>query len=168
MPNRPEFTIECDIEDAPKFLGWIEHRGGVLRWSSVNLANPAASWSTPALAEAVGDDAPLPYTKPNWQCGNEPVLVTDPQDIGVYIPELFKAFPVATRISRNGLSTKLTDHSMAKLNRQMDECRERHGDAFYRRGVLDIDRPSMGVYFTKMIMPLPRWAAANLKETTND
>jgi len=35
-------------EHATKMLGWLQTRGGIAVWPSVNLSNPGASWSTGA------------------------------------------------------------------------------------------------------------------------
>ena len=146
-----DFAVECTPEDAPKFRVWIESRGGVAVWQSVNLSNAGASWSTPALAE----DG-TPYTKPTWQAGNTPRVVTDPAQVGVITAELFKAFPVALRRG-SGYSFNISDAAQRKLDKVMAQCEEKHGDAFYRKGVLDINGASMGVYYTAGITPLADW-----------
>ena len=151
--NDTKFAIECTPENAPKFLQWIYTRGGVAKWRSVNLGNPGASWSTPAL-----DKEGKPYTKPSWQAESTPEVVIDPTQIGVYEEKLYKAFRVAVKHG-DGLSFVLTDHSQNKLNKTMAECEEKHGSAHYKRGVLDMDFPSMGVYYTEEIKPLPAWLA---------
>lgn len=154
MSKDTRFKHECDPENARKFWEWIQNRGGVANWKSINLSNPGASWSTPA-----NDPEGAPTTKPTWQASNQPTICTDPDEIGVYESELFKAFPVALR--RAGLSLKLTDGSQRKLDKALDQCREKHGDSFYRKGVLDIEGASMGVYYTKSVISLREWIEKN-------
>lgn len=149
MPE--QFAVECTPENAPKFRAWLESRGGIARWQSVNLSNPGASWSTPALTE----DG-KPYPKPTWESGNTPHIVTDAAQVGVFTDALFKAFRVGLRRG-DGLSYKITDAAQRKLDKVMTQCEEKHGDAFYRKGVLDIDGASMGVYYTVGIVPLSEW-----------
>ena len=148
-----KYAIECTPENAPKFREWINTRGGIARWQSVNLSNPGASWSTPALTTGGA-----PYSKPTWEAGNTPsCIVTDAAQVGVFTDALFKAFPVGLRRGSQGFSFKLTDAAQRKLDKVMAQCEEKHGDAFYRKGVLDIDGASMGVYYTVGITPLSEW-----------
>ena len=150
-----KFEHECSAENAPRFAEWIAKRGGVAVWGSVNLSNPGASWSTPALKE---DGSPMP--KPNWQASEKPRIVTDAAHIGVCTDKLFKAFRVSVRVSGSGMMLKLTDASQRRLDKTMKICEQRHGSAHYRKGVLDIDAPSMGVYYTDGIVPLNEWRSS--------
>ena len=61
------YEHECSLENARLFADWIANRGGVAVWRSVNLSNPGASWSTPALT-VEGEPTP----KPTWQAANTP------------------------------------------------------------------------------------------------
>ncbi len=106
------YEHECTADNAARFLQWIKFRGGVSIWNSINLSNPGASWSTPALTE---DGQPTP--KPTWEAENTPSkTITDPARIGVIKPMEIKRFHVAVRRSSNGLMFKLTDGSSRKLN----------------------------------------------------
>ena len=171
-----QFKHECDEENARKFWDWLQTRGGIAVWKSVNLGNAGASWSTPAtiaikdledsarkaeLLRELGDEnAVVGYPKTNWQMANEPTVYTDPADVGVFTCALYKAFPVGLKRG-DGFSLRLSDAGQAKLDKHMDACREKHGDAFYRRGVLDIEGASMGVYYTTGIIPISEWIAKN-------
>ncbi len=150
--------LECGPDNARLLWSWIKNRGGVAKWSSINLSNPSGSWITPTL-----DKEGKPYGKPTWQAANDPEIVTDPEDIGVYQAKLYKAFNVAVRWA--GLGTKLTDASQRKLDACLEKCKEEHRDSFYKRGVLaegvNEDRPSMGVFYTESIIPLSQWIKAN-------
>lgn len=150
--TQTQFKHECTVDNAPKFLDWIRNRGGVAVWKSINLSNPGASWSSPA-----NNKDGTPMEKPSWQSTNTPVIFTNPDEIGVATDALFEAFPVA--LKQNGMFLHLTDGSQRRVDKALAECEEKHGDAFFRRGVLDIDRPSMGIYYTTEIISLTEWAA---------
>lgn len=137
------YKIECHQSDVPRLRDWMQHRGGCAMWTSVNLSNPGGTWVTPADAG-----------KPSWECGNNPLVITDEKDVGVYTEKLFKAFRVGLRPGRQGLSWKLTDGAQRRLNKHMDQCRELHGSAYYRKGVLDIVGASMGVFYTDSTVPM--------------
>lgn len=136
------FIIEGRPEHAGKYRDWLRTRGGLALWKSVNLSNPGAEWVTPADA-----------LKPTWEAAQNPTIVTDPAQVGIYTEVLFKRVRVALRMSGNGLSTKLTDHSQRKLDKALDACREKHGSAHYRISTED-DGPGVNVYYTAGIEPL--------------
>jgi len=120
------FRHHCDECNAYRFLDWIRTRGGVANWPSVNLSNAGASWSTPA-----NDKEGKPMTKPNWQSANQPsFIITDPEEIGVYIPEEVKRIKIAIRrASNNPFVTKLTDGSTRKVERALEKAGD---DSFYK------------------------------------
>ena len=95
---------EVAPENAAKMLDWIEKRGGVAVWKSINLSNPGASWSTPALAPDCS-----PYQKPSWESASKPhKVITNPAEIAVVTRKEVKRFHVAIRVSGHGISMKLT------------------------------------------------------------
>lgn len=146
-----EFKVECTAANASRFASWIRERGGIAVWTSIDLSRPGEQCSTP-----VRTDEGLPYTKPHWMYGDTPVIVTDPAQVGVYTETVFKVIPVVLRRSSNGLSLKLADSSQRNLDRVLDRCRTKHGNAHWKRGGLD-DRPSMSVFFSGDLIPLPGW-----------
>lgn len=75
-------------------------------------------------------------------------------DIGVYQEKLYKAFPVSLRRSSNGMTMKLTNNSQPKLDKHMQDCRENHGDAFWKKEVLPTKLASMGVFYSSSIEAL--------------
>lgn len=151
MSNNPKFKIEAFTNNATKLQEWCEKRGGVAKWKSINLSNPGYSWSTPALNE----DG-TPYSKPNWQCGNTPEIVTDPKEIGIIERELYKAIPVGLQRG-DGLSFTLTPAATRKVHKLQEQCEKKHGDSFIERAVLDIEGASIGVYYTKSQTSLFDW-----------
>jgi len=114
------FKHTCTIENAPRFAEWIKTRGGVAVWRSVNLSNPGASWSTPALT-VEGEPTP----KPTWQADSQPESVfTDPADIGVSIDKEVKRFHVAVRPGSNGLSLKVSDGGSRRIRKEVEKAGE--------------------------------------------
>jgi hypothetical protein len=104
---------EVAPENAARMLEWVEKRGGVAVWKSVNLSNPGASWSTPALAPDCS-----PSQKPSWEASSEPhKVITDPAEIAVVTRKEVGRFRVAIRVS--GRMVKLTTASSKRLDKAM-------------------------------------------------
>lgn len=138
------FKIEVSKADAPRIAGWLANRGGVAIWQSLDLSDAGARTFTPADA-----------SRPSWRYADKPVeIVTQASDIGVYQEKLYKAFPVSLRRSSNGMTMKLTDNSQRKLDKHMQDCREKHGDAFWKKEVLPTKLASMGVFYSSSIEAL--------------
>lgn len=110
----------CTIDNAPLFAKWCQGRGGVAVWRSINLSNPSASWSTPALTD---EPDPKPYSKPTWQAANEPeMVVTDPAEIGVLVPREVKRFRVT--LVQRGMALKCSDGASRKIRAAVDKAGE--------------------------------------------
>jgi hypothetical protein len=115
----------CAPENAARFLKWVRERGGVAVWLSVNLSNPGASWSTPAL-----DEDGSPGGPPSWESARTPCrTITDPNDVEVITAKEVKRFHVAVRRGSQGLSFKLTDGSSRRLRDAVAKAGE---DAWYK------------------------------------
>ncbi len=100
---------ECAPENAANMRTWIEKRGGIAIWPSVNLSNPGASWSTPANTL---EGTPTP--KPTWQAADKPErVITDPNEVVVVTRKEVKRFHVALR--RSGLAFKCTEASSRRI-----------------------------------------------------
>ncbi|KPK66804.1 MAG: hypothetical protein AMS21_01225 [Gemmatimonas sp. SG8_38_2] len=111
--------LQCSVQNAPKFLEWIRGRGGVAVWRSINLSNPGASWSTPAMTDG------KPTCKPTWQAGSEPErVITDANEIDVVEAREVKRFHVAVRRSDNGLMLKVTDGGSRRIRRECEKAGE--------------------------------------------
>ncbi len=137
------YLAECHEDDAPRVLDWIKNRGGVQVWRSVDLSDPGASSITPAR-DADGN----PTRCPHWKFAKAPITITDPAQVGVYTEVLYKAFPVALRRGSNGLTLKLTDAAQRKVDKATAQCKEKHGNAHIRKGVLPDVMASIGVFYT--------------------
>ena len=145
------YACECTINNAKRVASWIRERGGIAIWKSIDLSRPGESSLTPARTEE-GE----PYPKPHWMYGNEPVIETDPERVGVCVEEVYKVIPVSLRRGAQGLVLKLTDASQRKLDRALAACETKHGDARWVRGGLD-DRPAMTVLYATSTISLAEW-----------
>lgn len=109
--------IECNIENAPKFLEWCKTRGGIAKWQSINLSNPGASWSTPALTPEG-----LPTPRPTWQADEKPIEVeSNPDKITVYVDREVKRFHVAVKLG-DSFNFVLTDASDRRVKREVEKA----------------------------------------------
>lgn len=89
---------------APKVWEWLQTRGGIAVWESINLSNPCGRWTAP-IQTAEGTLA----GKPNWQCASVPArLISDPNEVVVSIDREVKRFHVAIRLGAQGLMYKVT------------------------------------------------------------
>jgi hypothetical protein len=134
--------------NAARIQKWFEERGGVAVWPSANLSNPGASWTTPATNPVGG-----PPEKPTWEAANDPLIITDPAEVVVVIPELVKRFRVAVRFGRQGLSLKVTDAGSARIRREVEKA----GDgAWYE---FDYDTQEALIFKSGREVPLTEWEA---------
>lgn len=106
-------------ENALKVAAWIQSRGGVAVWHSINLSNPSGEWLTPARAEDGSYN-----TRPNWQCAQERVVITSLTDVEVETVREVKRFHIALRRSGNGLMFKCTEASSARIRREYSKAGE--------------------------------------------
>lgn len=146
----------CDPENAAKIAEWFSNRGGILIWKSINLSNPDASWTSPAL----GSDG-NPFQKPNWQAGNQPDQhITDPAEVDVIVSKEVKRFHVAVRMGRQGLSLKVTDGGTRRIKQAVAKATEKYGKpAWY--GFDYGDYNNAVIYVEGERQPLPEYCAQN-------
>jgi len=110
--------IRVAAGNAPKIAFWLEKRGGVALWQRINPSN-LGSIFVPAKQEN-GE----PTQKPSWQYADAPErIITDPNEVRVFVPVVVARFHVAVRRSSNGMMLKLTDGSSERLRRAL----EKHG-----------------------------------------
>lgn len=142
-------------ENAAKFAEWIEKRGGIAIWRSVNLSNPGASWSSPAF-----DEAGRPTTKPTWQCDTHPErIITDPAEVIVSRDKVVKRFHVAVRMGSQGMSLKVTDGGTRRIRAEVEKAGE---GAYY---VFDYgDEKNAVIMAPDVQMPLTQWLAEQVKQ----
>ncbi len=149
----------CDEKDAEKIHHWLLHRGGIYIWRSVNLSNPGASWTSPALSMQ-GE----PTTKPTWQADNKPERhIVNIADVRVSTAKEVKRFHVATRMGDSGLSIKLTDASSRRLRTEVDKASEKYGrSAWYEFDYCDYRNGV--VMISDKIVTMAKWAAKHNQE----
>ena len=145
--STPE-PIECNEENAARFLDWCRTRGGVARWRSVNLSNPGASWSTPALTP---ERTPTP--RPTWQADNQPEAIeSDPTKIIVFAAVEVKRLRIAIKRG-DSFNLTLTDASSRRVRKAVADL----GDgAFYR-----FDGGEAVIFQSRNVGTLADWAAAH-------
>jgi ribosomal protein S6 len=140
----------CTIENAPRFWDWIQNRGGIAVWRSINLSNPGASWSTPADRQ----------DKPTWEAGSVPErIVTDPDQVLVSVDREVKRFHVAVRPGSQGLTLKVTDGGSRRIRREVEKA----GEGAYH--VFDYgDHDNAVIMAPEKTMTLREWFHEGLQE----
>jgi hypothetical protein len=104
-------------ENAPKFSEWLKKRGGLAVWRSVDLSDPGASCTTPALTE----DGKA-YPQPHWKYDNKPErIVIDANEVQVQRMVEVKRFHVATKRG-NSFNYVLTDGAQRRLYRELEKA----------------------------------------------
>jgi hypothetical protein len=151
--NDEDRKHECAPEHASEVLGWINNRGGVAVWPSVNMSNLGASWSTPALTK---EGEPTP--KPTWQADSKPSqVITDPADIVVVMRKEVKRFHVAVRMGAQGFMLKLTDASARKLRAALDKAGDKASHHFdYETQEAVITMPASVILIVEYVGALER------------
>jgi hypothetical protein len=139
-------------EDAAKIAQWLDSRGGIAIWQSINLSNPGASWTTPAKTE----DG-QPYPKPTWEASNAPErIITSPADVIVSVDKEVKRFRVGVRMGSQGMSLKVTDGGTRRIRRAVIKA----GDGAYH--VFDYETQEAVIMAPATTTPLLDWQLANL------
>lgn len=94
------------------FQKWIESRGGVAVWKSVNLSNPGESLAfTPAL-----DQFGIENDNPRWDLRRQEII-TDIKRFSFSKKNTeVKRVKVCTRVGSQGLMLKFTDGTMKRIN----------------------------------------------------
>lgn len=136
-------------ENAALIWTWLQTRGGIAIWDSINLSNPGGSWTTPAT-----DQAGNPALKPTWQVGNEPSrIITDPADVEVVVPHLWKRFHVGVRVGRQGLSLKVTEGGTRRIRAALHKAGEGAWHEF------DYEAQDALIYIPAKTVPISEWIA---------
>lgn len=115
--------IVSDGKNAGTISYWLKNRGGILVWNSADLSDPEYKVITPAL-DQIGN-RPM---KPHWKCADEPVLLTNPDEIGVASSVEVKRFHVATRMGSQGMCVKVTDGGSNRIRREVAKAETKYGD----------------------------------------
>lgn len=138
--------------NAKLFHTWLQERGGLAVWPSINLSDPGKSVTTPRN-KADGQ----PATKPAWWTANEPNrIVTDPAEVVVEVSAVFKRFHVGVRMDSQGMSLKVTDGGTRKIWAAVAQAKAKHGSAWYE---FDYGTQDVVIYYASEVVPLTEWLA---------
>lgn len=97
--------------NARRIWDWLQTRGGVAVWRSINLSNPGASWTCPLL-DPDGRIKP----KPTWEAADHPErVITDPDEIEISVDKEVKRFHIGIRMGRQGTMLKVTDGGTRRI-----------------------------------------------------
>lgn len=109
---------QCTAQAAPLIKSWLETRGGIAIWRSIDLSDPGRSITTP-VKTAEGD----PASKPHWSMANKPErIITSVDDVEVCMDKEVKRFRVAIRRGAQGLSFKCTDASSRRIRKAVEKA----------------------------------------------
>ncbi len=115
-----EKYLYCSPDVAARYHVWIQNRGGIAVWKSVDLSNPVGSWCTPALTEQ-GEPTP----QPTWQAEASPSgIVTTPEQVMVDIPREVKRFRVGVRKGGSRWMLKVTEGGSRRIWREVAKAGE--------------------------------------------
>lgn len=140
-------------ENAEKISKWMRERGGIAVWSSINLSNLDAGWTTPARNE---DGTPA--GKPSWQADEIPEIITDPAEVSVSFDKEVGRFRVAVRRGSQGLSFKVTDGGTRRIRKAVAKAGE---GAYYK---FDYETQQAVIMAPDKTMTLIEWREINEKQ----
>jgi hypothetical protein len=148
VPKTTDFDHTCEGRHAGKFWEWINQRGGIAIWKSINLSDPGMSVSTPAN-QLAGE----PSLKPRSDVASDPAKIhTDPDRIGVTTYEEVKRFRVGIRRGDQGLVMKVTDGGTRRIHAAVEKA----GDGAYH--AFDYDTQEAVIMAPVDVIPLSQWA----------
>ena len=129
----------------PQVVEWLA-KGGVARWTSLDLSNLGREWLTSTKDLAI---------KPHWAAAPLPEVVTDPAQVIVLELAEVRRFHVAVRRGSQGLSWKLTDASSRKVRAAVKQAQVKHPHAEYQ---FDYEKQE-AIILAGDWLPLPAWQA---------
>lgn len=112
-------SITTSGKNAKLLKKWLDERGGINVWRSIDLSDPGVETFTP------GDRT----EKPHWKFADKPALtITDPAKVFIVDTLEVKRFHVAVRLGAQGMTIKCTDVSTARVRKEVANA---GGDAWY-------------------------------------
>ena len=139
-------------ENAEKIWEWLHNRGGLAIWKSINLSNPGASWTGPAM-----DKEGQPSTKPTWQAANQAGrIIAQVDEVVVSIPKEVARYHIGIRMGRQGLSMKVTDASTAKIRKSVDFAEKKFGKPSWYK--FDYETQEAVIMIDDQLIPLADYA----------
>lgn len=140
--------------NAAKIKDWLDNRGGLLIWESVDLSNPGTMTSPFKNADGT------PVTKPHWRLSNEPIRhITSSDDVEVCIDTEVKRFRVGVRRGGQGLSLKVTDGGTRKIRAAVEKAGV---GAYYK---FDYMTQEAVIMATDKVIPLAEWCTGGIQTT---
>lgn len=134
-------------ESARQIAEWLQKRGGIAIWESVNLSNPGASWTTPAY-----NKDGTPTAKPTWEAASKPArIIRDPSEVVVSKDVELKRFHVAVRFGSQGMMLKVSDGGSRRIRREVVKA----GDGAYH--LFDYAEQSAIIMKPASQVPLGKW-----------
>jgi hypothetical protein len=117
-----KYKLLASVVNAASLARWIRHRAGVAVWRSANPSNPDGQWLTPATING------KPFPKPDFQCAQNPKIVTNPDHVGLSTDKEVIRFRVG--VDRSSFpALKIINAGMCKIRAAVSKA----GDgAFYR------------------------------------
>ena len=98
-------------ENAQRITEWLETRGGLAVWHSVDLSDLGFSMTTPVR----GIDGKT-VTKPHWKLDDKPArIITDAKDVLVSKDIEVKRFRVGIRLGSQGMKLKVSDGGSRRI-----------------------------------------------------
>ena len=141
------FVTTPDV--APKILNWLRTRSGIAVWSSADLGNLGASWTTPAT-HADG----TPATPPTWQADKTPRIITNPADVVVSVDREVTRLRITLQHG-SGFTIECTPASSRKIRKAVDAAGQ---GAYYL-----FDDDEAVIMAPERQMPLLAWEAQEQK-----
>ncbi len=115
-----------EAENAFLIWGWIQTRGGLFLWKSIDLSDLDKSWTGP-----VTNEDGSPKTKPHWKSADSPYrVITDDSEVVVDTPQEVKRFHVAIRPGSQGLTLKCTDGATRRIRKEVSKAGDNEWYAF--------------------------------------
>ena len=139
--------------DAPKVWEWLQTRGGLAVWGSLDLSNPGWQCTTP-LNQSDGQ----PSTKPHWRATTEPIrVITDSADVQVIVPKEVKRFHVAVRAKGPmGMTLVVSDGGSRRIRAAVDKASEKYDcEAWHQPD--DCDYDNAVIYVPDSLTPISEW-----------
>lgn len=139
--------------NAAAIKAWIESRGGVAVWESIDLSDPGKSWTTP-----VRDASGQATTKPSWQAASAPArTITSLAEVIVDFPEEVARFRVAVQRG-SGFRFELTPGSSRKLRSAL----AKHGELAWH--AFDYAAQEAVIFVPGRSVPLSEWTPSEASD----
>lgn len=138
---------QVQAEYAAKIKDWLDNRGGLLIWESVDLSNPGT-----VTSPFKNSDGTL-VTKPHWRLGDEPIRhITSIDDIEVCVDKEVKRFRVGVKGGEQGLSLKVTAGGTRKIRAAVEKAGI---GAYYQ---FDYGTQEAVIMVPEKVIPLAEWS----------